>query len=141
MASRKTTDWIAVHCSATRPSMDVGVKEIDKWHKARGWSGVGYHYVVRRNGTVEAGRPEKAIGAHVEGYNHNSLGICWVGGVNDDTLGPEDNRTPEQKAALKTLIAYLKTRYPNAKVQGHRDFPSVKKACPSYDARAEYADL
>lgn len=141
MANRKSTDFIVIHCSATRPSMDVGAKEIRKWHTSppRNWADIGYHYVIRRNGTVEAGRAEKVVGAHVEGHNHNSLGVCWVGGVNEDTLGAEDNRTPEQKAALKTLIAYLKARYPNAKVQGHRDFPNVKKACPSFDARAEFA--
>ena len=82
MTDRKRTDFIAVHCSATRPSMDVGVKEIDQWHRARGFSGgVGYHYVIRRDGTLEHGRAEAAVGAHVEGYNHNSVGVCLGGGV------------------------------------------------------------
>lgn len=133
MPTRKATDFIAVHCSATRPSMDIGVKEITQWHKAKGWSTIGYHYVIRRNGTLETGRRENEIGAHVEGHNHNSIGVCLVGGVHEDDLVPEANFTDAQFACLKTLIGFLKTKYPAAKVQGHRDFPNVKKACPSFD--------
>jgi N-acetylmuramoyl-L-alanine amidase len=138
MAVRKSTDFIAIHCSATRPSMDIGVKDITKWHKAppRNWSTIGYHYVIRRDGKLETGRAENLVGAHVEGFNANSLGICLVGGVNDDTLGPENNFTPEQFATLKTLLPFLKSKYPKAKIQGHRDFPNVKKACPSFDVGA-----
>ena len=133
MAVRKSTDFIAIHCSATRPSMNIGVKEITKWHKDKGWATIGYHYVIRRDGKLEAGRPEAQIGAHVEGFNAVSVGVCMVGGVHEDTLGPEDNFTPAQYATLKTLIPFLLAKYPKAKVQGHRDFPNVKKACPSFD--------
>lgn len=137
MSVRKSTNWIAIHCSATRPSIDVGAREIGQWHRAQGWSGIGYHFVIRRNGKVEKGRALNAIGAHVAGFNATSVGVCMVGGVNQaDFRKPENNFTREQWAALKTLIADLVKRYPNAKVRGHRDFPKVSKACPSFDAIA-----
>ena len=131
--NRLSTDYIAIHCSATGAKADVGAKDIDKWHRAKGWACIGYHYVIRRNGTVEEGREEKTIGAHVEGWNEKALGICMVGGVNaDDITKAENNFTKEQFASLKQLLIDLKVRYPKAKVQGHRDFPNVKKACPSF---------
>jgi N-acetylmuramoyl-L-alanine amidase len=135
MAVRKVTDYIVIHCSATRPSMDIGAKEIDKWHRAppRNWSKIGYHYIIRRDGTLETGRRENEVGAHAEGFNSNSVSVCWVGGVEEDSLGAEDNRTPEQKARLVKVVDWLKGRYPNAKIVGHRDLPNVKKACPSFD--------
>lgn len=130
---RKSTKFIVIHCSASRPSMDVGRKEIDAWHKARGFSGVGYHFIVRRDGTVEKGRPKMAIGAHAAGYNNNSLAVCWVGGVSEDMLGAEDNRTPKQKKALEKLVLDLHVEFPDARILGHRDLPNVNKACPSFD--------
>ena len=135
MAKRTATDFIAVHCSATRSSMDIGAKEITQWHKAKGWATIGYHYVIRRNGTLETGRRENEVGAHVEGFNHNSIGVCLVGGVHEHDLVPENNFTPEQMNCLKTLLGFLKTKYPKAVVQGHRDFPEVKKACPSFEVK------
>lgn len=138
MAKRKATNFIAIHCSATRPSMDIGVPEIDKWHKAKGWAaGCGYHYVIKRDGTLQTGRREDEIGAHVQGYNAESIGVCMVGGVSeDDFRKAENNFTPKQFAALKGLLHLLKTKYPQAKIQGHRDFPNVKKACPSFSVAA-----
>lgn len=136
MAARKETNFIAVHCSATRPTMDVGVKEIRKWHKAKGWADIGYHFVIRRNGRVEDGRAVDQIGAHVEGFNAVSVGICMVGGVKDDDFTkPENNFTPAQFASLEKLCRAMKEKYPHAIVQGHRDFPNVAKACPSFDAK------
>ena len=133
---RERTDFIAVHCSATGPKADIGAKDIDKWHRAKGWACIGYHYVIRRNGTVEVGRDEKVIGAHVENWNSVSVGICMVGGVDaDDINKAENNFTKEQFASLKKLLTDLKTRYPKAVIQGHRDFPEVKKACPSFDVK------
>lgn len=132
MAVRKTTDLIVLHCSATRPSMDVGAKEIDKWHKARGWLKIGYQRVIRRNGDVEQGRKDDEIGAHAEGYNSHSIGVCWVGGVAEDSLGPEDNRTDAQRKSLESVVRELKQKYPGAKVVGHGDLPGVHKACPSF---------
>lgn len=133
--TRKRTDNIVVHCSATRAIQDIGASDIRKWHKAKGWEDIGYHYVIRRNGKLERGRPETAIGSHVQGHNANSVGICLVGGLNDKTWDPEDNYTTAQWATLKKLIADLLKRYPKAKVLGHRDFPKVQKACPCFNAR------
>jgi len=132
-------DAIVVHCSATSPSMDVGVTLIRDWHvNERGWSDIGYHYVIRRDGTIEKGRPERRPGAHAKGFNHNSIGVCWVGGVSQDTKTAEDNRTAEQSASLFSLLQNLQERYEGAAVLGHRDIKGVKKACPSFDVRAWY---
>jgi N-acetylmuramoyl-L-alanine amidase len=91
-AIRKKTDLLVVHCAATKASMDIGAKEIRRWHKDRGWDDIGYHYVIRRNGDVEIGRPENAVGAHVAGKNSTSVGICLVGGI-DDAGKPKANFT------------------------------------------------
>jgi N-acetylmuramoyl-L-alanine amidase len=114
--------------------MDIGVKEVRQWHKARGWKDVGYHYIIRRNGKVEAGRRESQVGAHVAGHNADSIGISLAGGINERTLKPESNYTPAQWASLDRLIGELSLRYPDANVTGHRDFPGVAKACPCFDA-------
>ena len=137
MTPRKSTKYLVVHCSATRPSLDVGVKEITQWHKAQGWETCGYHFVIRRDGRVEKGRAENLVGSHVAGRNSNSIGVCMVGGVNQaDFRKPENNFTKEQFASLKTLLTTLSKKYPGSVVLGHRDFPKVAKACPSFDARA-----
>lgn len=132
---RKATNWIVVHCSATRAIQDVGVKEIRQWHLAKGWADIGYHYVIRRSGKVETGRAVNVVGAHVEGHNADSIGICLVGGLNNDTWKPEANYTAQQWEALEKLIRTLIKTYPKAKVLGHRDFPGVQKACPCFNAR------
>ncbi|SCW77184.1 LysM domain-containing protein [Rhizobium mongolense subsp. loessense] len=131
---RKSTAYLVVHCSATQPKMDIGAKEIRQWHREKGWIDIGYHFVIRRDGKVEIGRPENVVGAHVENHNSNSIGICLVGGV-DANLKPENNFTPAQFAALALKLHELKQKYPNVTVQGHRDFPGVKKDCPSFDTR------
>lgn len=136
MKERTRTDYIVVHCSATRANQDIGKADIDRWHRAKGWFGIGYHFVIRRDGTVETGRPVNTPGAHVAGYNHNSVGICMVGGVDaNDITKAENNFTPAQFASLASLLRDLKKKYPKAVIQGHRDFPSVAKACPSFDVR------
>ncbi|MDR2946317.1 MAG: N-acetylmuramoyl-L-alanine amidase [Candidatus Adiutrix sp.] len=142
-------NYIAIHCSATRanvdekitlPGEDIGVAEIRRWHtdpkpKGRGWRDIGYHYVIRRDGSVETGRPLDEVGAHVAGYNSSSVGVCLVGGVSEDGKS-ENNFEPPQWEALKILVASLKKRFPAAKIQGHRDFPRVAKDCPCFDTRA-----
>ena len=131
--NREKTDFIAIHCSATGPKQDFGAADIDKWHRAKGWKCIGYHYVIRRNGTVEEGREETTIGAHVENWNSVSIGICLVGGVDaNDPKKAVNNFTPEQFKSLKQLLVDLKIRYPSAIIQGHRDFPKVAKACPCF---------
>lgn len=127
-------NWLVIHTAATRPSMDIGVKEIRSWHKQRGFNDIGYHYVIRRDGRVEKGRADARVGAHVRGYNRDSLGISLVGGVNERTLKPENNYTAAQWRSLETLLQKLSAKHPNANVRGHRDFPRVAKACPCFDA-------
>lgn len=133
--ARTRTDHIVIHCSATRAIQDIGASDIRKWHMAKGWRDIGYHFVIRRNGKVEKGRALDAIGSHVAGHNANSVGVCLVGGLNNDTYAPEANYTAAQWAALKVLVADLLKKFPNAKVLGHRDFAGVKKACPCFDAK------
>ncbi len=124
-----------VHCSATRSSQDIGAAEIRKWHRNRGWFDIGYHFVIRRDGTVEAGRSIDRPGAHARGFNHISLGVCLVGGVAGDGKTAENNFTEAQFSSLKSLLRGLKASYPDAEVLGHRDLPHVYKACPSFDVR------
>ena len=127
----RTIKYIVIHCADTYPEMDIGVTEIDRWHKQRGWKGVGYHYVIRRNGIIEVGRTETKTGAHVAGYNLNSIGICYAGGKGKNGK-PEDNRTEAQKISLINLVTDLKIRYPEAKVVGHHDL-NPAKSCPCFD--------
>lgn len=138
MAKRKITE-IIVHCSATPEGKDFTAADITRWHKQRGFRTIGYHYVVYRDGSVHTGRPEGEIGAHCTGHNAVSIGICYIGGLAADGKTPKDTRTPEQREALLMLLRRLRAKYPNAKIYGHRDFAA--KACPSFDARKEYASL
>jgi len=132
-------DLIVIHCSATKPDMDIGADTIRVWHTdpkpaGRGWSDIGYHYVIRRNGDVERGRPVEKSGAHVKGHNSNSIGVCLVGGI-DEAGKAESNFTEAQWKALSTLIAQLEGEYPEADVKGHREL-DPGKACPSFDVQA-----
>lgn len=134
----KTGDvkFIAVHCSATGPQVDVGVQDIDRWHRAKGFLKIGYHYVIRRDGRIETGRPLTERGAHVEDWNHCSIGICLVGGTDGTKLNkPQANFAQVQLDSLSALLKALAVDYPKAVVQGHRDFPNVAKACPSFDVK------
>lgn len=124
--------YLVVHCSATPADRDIGVKELDRMHRERGFVCIGYHKVIRRDGTVEDGRPLTQRGAHVEDWNHCSIGICLVGGV-DSKLKPEANFTEAQFESLRKLL--LDLPFPDAVIQGHRDFPNVSKACPSFDVK------
>jgi N-acetylmuramoyl-L-alanine amidase len=134
-----TIKLIVVHCAATPPDMDIGADEIRKWHTDKGWSDIGYHYVIRRSGDVETGRPESVKGAHTYGYNTNSLGVCMVGGV--DAKGkPDSNFTANQYAALERTLHSLTAKYPSAEVAGHRDFDNGK-ACPSFDVNAFWSSM
>ena len=128
-------DYLVVHCSATREGQHFTAKDIDQWHRKQGWRSIGYHYVILLDGTVQKGRPDDQPGAHVQGYNSNSLGIVYIGGVAADGKTPKDTRTPAQKAALEKLLRELKAKHPNAVIQGHRDFPRVAKACPSFGVK------
>lgn len=131
--------YLVVHCSATPASQNIGVKEIDRMHRERGFLKVGYHFIIKRDGTVEKGRALDEVGAHVEGYNSVSVGICLIGGVTKD-LQPENNFTLDQFHALAVLLKSLHVQFPAAVVQGHRDFPDVHKACPCFDVKPWYAE-
>lgn len=135
-----SVDWIVVHCAATPKDRDIGVVEIRDWHLKQGWADIGYHYVIRRNGVIEKGRPENRPGAHVRGINHQSLGICLVGGSGSNPNIAENNFTRHQFNSLRDLVAELESRYPNAPVIGHRDVPGVAKACPSFDVMEWYEE-
>jgi N-acetylmuramoyl-L-alanine amidase len=126
---------IVVHCAATRPSQDVGVAEIRAWHKQRGWSDIGYHYVIRRSGQLEHGRPLEVVGAHAVGHNARSVGVCLVGGLNEQGQ-PSDEYAPEQLEVLRNVLEWLREHYPATRIVGHRDLPNVAKACPSFDVAA-----
>lgn len=140
MTKRNVTDFIVIHCAATPPGMDIGAAEIDGWHRERGWSGIGYHYVIRLNGQIEAGRELDAVGAHAYGYNSRSIGVCYVGGLGPDRKTAADTRTLEQRHALADLVHELKELYPAARVVGHCDLPGVHKACPSFDVASWLAE-
>lgn len=124
---------IIIHCSATPPEMDIGRKEIDLWHRKRGWLMIGYHRVIRRDGTIEVGRKIEMAGAHARGHNKQSIGICLVGGVNGNGK-PDDNFEREQRAALFNLVGELHGRWPEARILGHNEISH--KACPSFDVQA-----
>lgn len=139
---------ITVHCSATQATKDIGAAEIKVMHLQRGFRTIGYHYVIRRNGVVETGRPETEVGAHVEGHNTGNLGICLIGGINAAGKG-ENNFTAEQFASLRKLLGELQAKHgvPDEKVQGHRDWfgdyngdgkidsRDWLKECPCFDVK------
>lgn len=125
---------IIVHCTATPEGRHHTVADIDKWHRQRGFTCIGYHYVVYLDGSVHEGRDISRIGAHTSGHNATSIGVCYVGGV--DAVGkPKDTRTPAQRQALRQLIADLRVKYPGATLHGHREFAA--KACPCFDVKTE----
>ena len=134
--SKRKIKGIIIHCSATKPSMDIGVDEITDWHvKGNKWSDIGYHYVIRRDGSLEHGRDIDTDGAHCKGHNKNTIGICMVGGVNDKGT-PQDNFTPNQFYALDELVTNLVFRSyvdVDCYIKGHNEFSN--KACPSFDVQ------
>lgn len=131
-------DLIVVHCTATPVGRDVSVADIDAWHRRRGFDCIGYHYIVGLDGSVHPGRPVGKIGAHARGYNARSIGVAYVGGLDADGR-PADTRTAAQRLALHSLLVSLVKRFPAARIIGHRDVAA--KACPCFDATAEYASL
>lgn len=137
--NKRNIKELIVHCSATPEGKDYSVDTIRQWHLQRGFSDIGYHYVIYRDGSIHIGRDESIIGAHCTGHNTNSIGVCYIGGCASDGKTPKDTRTAEQKQSLVKLLKELKTKYPQASIHGHRDFSS--KACPSFDATKEYSSL
>lgn len=144
----RTVKYIAVHCSAG--SQRNSAADIVAFHTrpeskgGKGWSKPGYHYIIEADGFVVNSWPvEHSSNGVGPQFNPVTINVCWIGGVDTSTkaLTPIDNRTQAQKVALRTLLTELKAQFPNAIIQGHRDFPNVHKACPCFDAKTEYADL
>lgn len=150
--SRRRIDLILVHCTATPEGKDYTVDQIREWHtapkpKGNGWSDIGYHYIIYRDGSVHLGRDVDIAGAHCEGYNSYSIGIVYVGGLENipgkpvSELPSKDTRTEAQKLALVDLLVKLRRLYPHAEISGHRNYDKKGKTCPSFDARNEYRDI
>ena len=129
---RSRTDAIFVHCSATKPEMDIGVETIRMWHKQQGWLDVGYHFIIKRDGTVEEGRPVNVVGSHVKDWNSRSVGVCLVGGINAKGQF-EANFTPAQMNSLRNKLEELMRQYPDAALMAHHSVAA--KACPSFDVK------
>lgn len=130
---------IIVHCSATPEGKDFTTAQIKQWHLARGFSDIGYHYVIYRDGSIHTGRAESVSGAHCTGHNTISIGVCYIGGVAPDGKTPKDTRTEAQKASLLKLLKQLKAKYPESKIYPHYKFAA--KACPCFNAEEEYKNL
>ena len=132
---REETKYIVIHCSQTRPSQNIGAKDIDRWHREQGWLKIGYATVIKRDGTIEQGREDDEVQAAVKGYNHTSFNLCLIGGAKEeDWKQPDDNFTGEQWESLKKELTRLVIKYPDAQIVGHRDLDD-KKFCPSFDVR------
>lgn len=136
--SKRSINLIVVHCTATEEGKDYSVAEIRRWHLKRGFSDIGYHYLIGIDGKVHEGRNVNISGAHTAGYNAHSIGVCYVGGL-DKNHKAKDTRTPAQKASLLRLLTDLKKIYPKATIHGHREY--ANKACPCFDAKNEYKSL
>ena len=134
MTPRTKTDMIVIHCSATPDDMDIGVEKIKHWHVVEnGWDDVGYHYVIKRDGTLETGRDESMVGSHARAVNGTSIGICLIGGSNKSGDW-ENNFLPEQFDTLEDLISTLKNKYDIKKIIGHYEVDDKKK-CPSFNVK------
>lgn len=149
---RKVTD-IVIHCSDTIEGRNFHAHDIDLWHKRRGFRKIGYHFVIGIYGNIEIGRPLGEVGAHVKGHNKESIGICYIGGLDSDRKA-KDTRTPEQKEALRFLLEQLVQAIPTIeRIAGHRDYSLDRnengvidkyerlKECPCFDAIPEYQDM
>ena len=131
---------IILHCSATPEGRDHDVEDIKRWHLRRGFSDIGYHYLIHIDGSIEKGRPIEKQGAHCSGQNRNSIGICYVGGMDKDMKHPKDTRTQAQKDSLIKLMHELIYKYnKDMTIHGHNEF--ANKACPSFNVKVEYANL
>lgn len=132
-------DYIAIHCTATPQTAKI--ENIKKyWKEVMGWNAPGYHFIVEANGNVVELLPVDKVSNGVGGWNHSIVNVAYIGGIDGEGKAI-DNRTGEQKKAMKNLLVKLKIMYPHAKIQGHRDFPNVKKACPAFNATREYEFL
>ena len=131
---------IIIHCTATPEGREHNVADIRRWHLKRGFSDIGYHYLIHINGKIEIGRPLHRIGAHTSGENTGSIGVCYVGGMDKDMKKAKDTRTQAQKDSLVKLLHELIYKYnKDMTIHGHNEF--ANKACPSFNVQEEYANL
>jgi N-acetylmuramoyl-L-alanine amidase len=126
--------YLTIHCAATPEGRDVKAATITQWDREK-FGQTSYHWVIELDGSMHRTLQDNQRGAHVGGNNTGNIGICYVGGV-DAKMKPKDTRTPAQKATLRTLIRTYQERYPGIVIRGHRDWPKVQKACPSFDVAA-----
>ena len=126
-------DYIVLHCTATPPEAKVE-NIVRYWKQQLGWTNPGYHYIIKRDGEIVQLLDEELVSNGVKYFNHNSVHVSYIGGIDHNNV-PLDNRTDEQKKSMWEKVKELKKKYPNAIVQGHRDFPKVIKACPSFDVK------
>ena len=133
----RNINYIAIHCTATQPETSIASIQ-NYWKNNLGWKNPGYHYIIDRFGNVVNLLPIELVSNGVQGYNSQTINISYVGGI-DKSGKPKDTRTEAQKQSILKLLKELRVKFPKAKIQGHRDFPNVKKACPSFDAKKEYS--
>ena len=133
----RNINYIAIHCTATQPESSIASIQ-NYWKNNLGWKNPGYHYIIDRFGNVINLLPIELVSNGVQGYNSQTINISYVGGI-DKSRKPKDTRTEAQKQTILKLLKELRVKFPKAKIQGHRDFPNVKKACPSFDAKKEYS--
>ena len=124
--------FLTIHCAATPEGRDVKATTIDDWDRAK-FGQVSYHGVIELDGTYVVGLPDTKKGAHVGGKNTGNIGICYVGGMDKQNKKPKDTRTDAQKATMRRIVIQYRAKYPGIVVRGHRDWPGVAKACPSFD--------
>lgn len=139
---------IVIHCTATKEGIDYNVDQVRKWHLDRDFYDIGYHFLIHLDGTIERGRPWDKPGAHAKGFNNNSIGVCYVGGL-DKSGEPKDTRTVAQIHSLRAVVGIIKAMFPMIEVVGHRDlsvdldgdgYISKKewmKSCPCFSVRTE----
>ena len=131
---------IIIHCTATPEGREHNVSDIRRWHLKRGFSDIGYHYLIHIDGKIEVGRPLHRIGAHTSGENTGSIGVCYVGGMDKDMKKAKDTRTQAQKDSLVKLLHELIYKYnKDMTIHGHNEFSNKK--CPSFNVQEEYANL
>lgn len=126
---------LTIHCAATPEGRVVTYEQINAWDKAK-FGQISYHYVIELDGKITRTLRDDQLGAHVGGHNHGNIGMCYIGGVCADNKTPKDTRTDAQKKSLLDVVRLYKQRYPGIIIRGHRDWPGVAKACPSFDVRA-----
>ena len=135
----RTIKYIAVHCTATSQKTSISAIQ-SYWKNNLGWKMPGYHFIIKSDGEAVSLLPIEQVSNGVAGFNSVTINISYIGGV-DAINKPVDNRTAAQKTTILKLLLDLKKKFPTAIIQGHKDFPNVKKACPSFDAKKEYKNV